>query len=199
MSSWLRRVLGYGVYAGLFLTGWVLAQGEEQDYAAVASADIPEISVKDIEGYKIYHVPFYRTFNTAKVELFPHHDPLKKRNGWKMAYADLGFKESSPIYVEEIPAHSLEVLGQRLLAEITFFVVSGEGVGLHRRPDGSEQQLAFRKGDIFLFPTVTGSVLQIFPTRPSGCRDAARPLSPKSWIRTCRRWRSWAGVRLSPL
>jgi len=178
MSSWLRRVLGYGVCAGLFLTGLVLAQGEEPDYAAVASADIPEISVKDIEGYKIYHVPFYRTFNTAKVELFPHHDPLKKRNGWKMAYADLGFKESSPIYVEEIPAHSPEVLGQRLLAEITFFVVSGEGVGLHRRPDGSEQQLAFRKGDIFFIPYghwVGFANLSNAPVRLSGCGTAFVP------------------------
>lgn len=180
MSSRTGRITASGVFAFLVLTGSILAQGkpEAEDYEAVANSDVPEMSVLDIEGFKIYHVPFYRSFPTTKAELFPHYDPLKRKNGWKIAYADLGFKESNPLYVEEVPAHSPEVLGQKLLAEVTFFVSSGEGIGLHRKPDGTEQRFAFRKGDIFFIPYghwIGFANLSNAPVRIAGCGTAFVP------------------------
>lgn len=110
------------------------------------------VSVRDFDGIKIYHVPFFTAVNIEKSELFPHYDALKRKNEWKYAYFDMGWTVVNPVYAEEIPANRPEVLGQNMLAEVVFLVAAGEGVAVHKGPDGSEDRVIVRKGDLFFVP-----------------------------------------------
>jgi hypothetical protein len=117
----------------------------------VVQGEPSAIRVQDFDGVKVYRVPFYQAINVIKAELFPHHDPVKNQHNWKVAYVDLGYMISHA-YVEEIPAKSPDVLGQKLLAEVNYVVVAGEGLVVHRKPDNTEKQILVREGDIFFIP-----------------------------------------------
>jgi cupin superfamily acireductone dioxygenase involved in methionine salvage len=109
------------------------------------------MKVHDVDGAKIYRVPFYRAINVINAELFPHHDALKKQHNWKVAYLDLGYMICHAL-VEEVPPNTTEIVGQKLLAEINYVVIAGEGIVVHRKPDGTERRLAVKEGDIFFIP-----------------------------------------------
>ena len=116
--------------------------------AAETAAPIP---VQDFDGVKVYRVPFYKSINVRQAELFPHNDPAKNQRNWKVAYIDLGYMVSHAV-LEEVPARSQDVVGQKLLAEINYIVVGGEGDAVRREPDGTETRIHVRDGDIFFVP-----------------------------------------------
>lgn len=118
---------------------------------AVGGAAGTEMKVLDFDGAKVYRVPFYQAINVMKAELFPHNDPLKREHNWKVAYLDLGYMMSHA-FVEEVPARSQEVIGQKLLAEVNYVVTSGEAIVVHRKPDNTERRFTVRQGDIFFIP-----------------------------------------------
>lgn len=123
---------------------------------ALGSTVLPQreqpFQVHEFGDARIYRVPFYTGVQTDTVPLFPHPTPLKRQAGWQMAYLDNGYKLSNPLFLEEIPAGHPEVLAERVLAEITYVVVSGEGIAIHQDASGERTTSMIRAGDIFFVP-----------------------------------------------
>ena len=133
----------------MVLTPFLLVLGST--VAAVNTAESPFL-VEEFGDAKIYRVPFYSGVQTDTIPLFPHPKPLKKQAGWTMAYLDNGYKLSNPLFLEEVPAGRPEVLAELMLAEITYVVVSGEGVSIHQDASGVKTASVIREGDIFFVP-----------------------------------------------
>jgi len=112
-----------------------------------------DVTVRDYDKMKIYHVPYGKKISTTQIELFPHYMSLRAQEGWRYAYIDLGYKLTNPIIVEEIPAEASRLVGRKPLGERVYIILEGKGyTEIRKDTDIAVKKIYWEKDDVFMVP-----------------------------------------------
>ena len=113
-----------------------------------------EVTVRDFDGVKIYHVPYGQKIETTRIKLYPHYLPLRAEQGWTYALIDVGYKLTNPIMVEEIPGGADSLIGRKPFGERAYIALNGSGYTEIRKDSQTPavRKIHWKKGDAFTAP-----------------------------------------------
>ncbi len=122
-------LMGFGVLVGLVI-GSLSNYGQEQDARMQNLAEVikkEKPTVERVAGAAVYKLPLISKASPRTMELYPHYKPLRAAAGWTHAYLEPATPTVCSALVEEIPPHTMKLVGRADTGYYSFVGVSGKG------------------------------------------------------------------------
>ena len=91
----------------------------------IAREEKPAIDI--VAGATVYKMPLIGKINVHDVKLFPHYKPQRAAAGWQHAYLEPASPTLCTMLVEEIPPHSMKLIGRKDTGSYAFIAITGKG------------------------------------------------------------------------